>query len=538
LLKKNKDIPEKPGVYLFKSGKKVLYIGKAKNLKKRTAHYFQGKDHLVTGNLMEQADDIEFIVTEDEKDALLLEYNLIHTYQPPYNVRLKDGKSYPFIEISLRDQFPGIYFTRQVKRKNFYVGPITNAGKTRTLIDTVTRIFKLRVCSDTIFKRRTPCLYFHIDRCTAPCIDNINREDYLENVNDAADLLKGKRKKVVERMNVKMKQLAENLEFEAAQKVKEDIELLEQFALESYISTARKTDYDVIALHLHHGADAGDCFVILFSVVEGRVRRKEFFNFNTLTTQPEETLKEFLISFYRSEASIPPEIILRRYPSDRESLEQVFSQIAGRNVKLKIPLKGDKRKMSDLAARNLNMYVGKTNYEAIGARLKEALRLKRFPYWIEGFDISHFSERERMGAAVAFSKGKADRKKYRNYIIKEAAAGDTEALKEVLERRFRKADVFPDLLLIDGGKGQLSAALEIKRKLNFTSDVVAIAKREERIFLEAGGSVVFPEDSPEMFLFQNIRDEVHRRAVTHHRKRRQKLPTTLRRRGPKSTRKT
>ena len=516
---KNKDIPEKPGVYLFKSGKKILYIGKAKNLKNRVTQYFQGKDHPVIGNLLSQADDIEYIVTEDEKDALHLEYNLIHSYQPPFNIRLKDDKSFPFIEISLQDPFPGIYYTRQVKPKNFYIGPITNAGKTRTLIDTITRIFKLRACSDATFKRRAACLYFYIDRCTAPCIDNISQEEYSKNVSDAIDLLKGKRKKIVEKMEKRMIQLAENLEFEAAQKVKEDIELLGQFVLESYISTGKKIDYDVIALH----HDMNDCFVILFSVIEGRVKRKEFFNFNTISAHPEEVLKDFLISFYRKE-TIPPEIIVRFYPSDKEALEHVFSQLAGRNVKLKIPSKGDKHKMSNLAAQNLNIYVSKANYTVIGQRLQEKLHLKRFPYRIEGFDISHFSERERVGAAVAFSKGKADRKRYRNYLIKKAAAGDTEALKEVLERRFRKAEEYPDLLLIDGGKGQLSAALEIKQKLKLPSDVVAIAKREERIFMEGGGSVVFPLDSPERFLFQNIRDEVHRRAITHHRKRRQKLP--------------
>ncbi len=520
MLKNKDDFPEKPGVYLFKSGKKVLYIGKAKNLKKRVSQYFQGRDHLVVGNLLNQADDIEYIVTEDEKDALHLEYNLIHTYQPPFNVRLKDDKSFPCIEITLNHEFPGIYYTRQVKPGHFYVGPITNAGKTRALIDIITRVFKLRVCSETTFKRGVACLYYHIDRCTAPCIDKISREDYAQDVNNAVNLLKGKRKAVLEKLENKMNQLAENLEFEAAQKVKEDIQLLEQFALESYISSVKKIDYDVIVLHFDPAAN--DCFIILFSVIEGRVRRKEFFNFNPISTQKEEVLKDFLLSFYRHE-NIPPEIIVRFYPWDRESIEHLFSQLAGRRVVLKIPLKGDKRKMSDLAAANLSMYVSQTGYPVVGQRLKEALGLKRFPYWIEGFDISHFSERERVGAAVAFSKGKPDRKKYRNYLIKEAAAGDTEALKEVLQRRFRKVDQYPDLLLIDGGKGQLSAALEVKQKLNLPSDVAAIAKGEERIFLESGGSVVFPEDSPERFLLQNIRDEVHRRAITHHRKRRQKL---------------
>ncbi len=179
--------------------------------------------------------------------------------------------------------------------------------------------------------------------------------------------------------------------------------------------------------------------------------------------------------------------------------------------------------MLDMALENLQFYVKKSDYSLIGNALQTGLSLSRYPVWIEGFDISHFSERDRVGAAIAFSKGVPDRKKYRNYVIKKAAAGDTEALKEVLERRFRKAEEFPDLLVIDGGKGQLSAALSIKEKLNLPCDVVSIAKEEERIFKEHGGSVVFPEDSPHRFLIQNIRDEVHRRAITHHRKRRQKV---------------
>ncbi|MCP5103966.1 MAG: GIY-YIG nuclease family protein, partial [bacterium] len=264
MLKNNKDIPPKPGVYLFKAGKKILYIGKAKNLKNRVSQYFQGRDHLVVGNLLDQADDIEVIVTEDETDALHLEYNLIHTYQPPFNVRLKDDKSFPYIEISLSDEFPGVYYTRRRKRGNFYVGPMTNSGKTRALIDIITRIFRLRTCSPVSFKRGAACLYYHIDRCTAPCAGRISREDYARNVNDAVELLKGKRKKVVERLQKKMNRLAENLEFEAAQKVKEDIELLEQFVLESYISSVKRVDYDVIALH--YEARDNDCFIILFSV--------------------------------------------------------------------------------------------------------------------------------------------------------------------------------------------------------------------------------------------------------------------------------
>lgn len=202
----------------------------------------------------------------------------------------------------------------------------------------------------------------------------------------------------------------------------------------------------------------------------------------------------------------------------------ILSESAGRKIEIKVPQRGDKKNMLQLAIKNLNHFVNKNNYDVVGTHIKDTLKLKRFPSLIEGYDISHLSERDRVGAVVVFARGKAIKSEYRNYIIKHAPPGDTEAMKEVLERRFKKKDALhPDLLMIDGGLGQLSAALEIKQKLGITSDVVALAKKEERVFLEHGGSVLFPKGSPELFLFQNIRDDVHRRAVTHHRKRRQKI---------------
>lgn len=526
MIKNKIDTPAKPGVYLFKSRDKILYIGKAKNLKNRVAQYFQKKDHLVIRDLLQQANDIEYIITDDEKDALHLEYNLIHHHQPPFNIRLKDDKSFPLIEISLGETgqipFPGVYFTRQVKPENFYVGPIVSAGKTRELIDIITRIFKLRTCSTNIYKRSTACLYYYIDRCSAPCINKISQKEYQKNVTYAIDFLKGNKKNILQTLEKKMIQLSQQLEFEEAQKVKEDMDLIRQFVLESYISSITKNRmyYDVIALH--HDPRSDECFIILFSILKGRVERKEFFDFNSINPQKQDILKDFLISFYGKE-NVPGEIFVSTLPHERESLENMFSQIAGRQVKIKFPHKGKKRKILNLAIKNLNLYVNKNKYNLVGERLQQTLNLVHFPDWIEGFDISHFSEQERVGAAVVFSKGKPVKKKYRNYIIKRAAAGDTEAIKEVLERRFKKQEEHPDLLLIDGGKGQLSAALEIKSKLNLKCDIAAIAKGEERIYLENGDSVVFPEDSPERFLFQNIRDEVHRRAITHHRKRREKI---------------
>ncbi|MCI0470441.1 MAG: excinuclease ABC subunit UvrC, partial [Candidatus Aminicenantes bacterium] len=428
--KNSNDIPEKTGVYLFKAKKKILYIGKAKNLNKRIKQYFQKKNSAVAADLLEQADDIEFIVTDDEKDALHLEYNLVHTYRPPFNVKLKDDKSFPFIEISTGRRFPGIYFSRKRDGGNIYIGQLTNSRKTKDLIDIVTRLFKIRTCSDNVFNRAAPCLFYHIDRCSAPCWDGtkISEKEYEKNVQDAVDFLKGKKEKVIARLRQRMNRCARELRFEEAQKIKEDIASIEQVAVDSYISSVRQTDYDVIGLYTDEQEAS---LIILFSVLKGRVTRREIVDFNTVNTRKEEILKDFLVSFYREE-NIPREILAPFFPEDKEFIEELFSRLANRKTSIKIPTKGDRKKMFDLVNRNLNLYINRNRFSTVGQRIKEALKLVRFPAEIEGFDISHFAERERVGAVVTFSRGKPVKRNYRNYIIKEAKSGDLAALQEVL----------------------------------------------------------------------------------------------------------
>lgn len=520
MIKSKEGIPERPGVYLFKTRKdKILYIGKAKNLKKRLEQYFQRVGDPVIRNLLNQADDIDYIITDDEKDALHLEYNFIHHYRPIYNIRLKDDKSFPSVEITVRDKYPAIYFARHPDSNSVVIGPITNSRKTRDLIDLVTRIFKLRSCSNTVFKQASACLYYYINRCSAPCIDDTQEQDYRLRVKQAIDFLKGHKKAVSALLEKRMRELAENLKFEEAQNTKEDIQLVTDFSLESYISSNVQADYDVIALHLHRN----EVYITLFSVIGGRVKRRELFNLDTLLTEREEILKDFCLTFYHQHQNIPSLIVVPFEPADAAPLAAMLSEIAGRKIGIRVPRRGDRKKMLDLALKNLNFYVNKHKYEEVGESVKKQLRLTRFPVTIEGYDISHFSERERIGAVVVFVRGKPLKSRYRNYLIKQAAPGDTEAIREVLLRRFKKLQKHPDLLVIDGGKGQLGTAKEIKIQLGIESDIVAMAKGEERVFLEDGGSVIFPGDSAELFLFQNIRDEAHRRAITHHRQRREKI---------------
>jgi excinuclease ABC subunit C len=542
-LENKKDLPEKPGIYIFKTAAgKILYIGKAVNLKKRVSQYFQKKDNPLLQNLLQRAADLDYIVTAAEHDALLLESNLVHAYQPPFNIRLKDDKSFPFIQITLSEDCPGIYYSRRITAGDFGLGPLVSSQKTRDLIDTVTRIFRLRSCANSVFKKGIPCLYFHIDRCSAPCAAKIDPGLYRRQALAAVDFLKGRKRKVAVKLSGMMNRFSAALDFEQAQKIKQDLELMEQFSLRSYISTRARIDWDILAC----SSLGNESFFAFFAVVRGQVRKSEYFNLPTVDSGEDEILKGFMLDFYRRRP-LPGEIIVSRLPDQAEALEKLFSAQAGRRVLIRTVRQGRKKKILDLALQNLALFIQKSDYRFLGEKIRQLLRLSNFPEHIEGFDISHLGEKNRVGALVVYKKGRPEKRSYRNYVIRDAAPGDTEALKEVLTRRFHAEaeksqgidppDDFdalqdrskswreqPDLLLIDGGLPQLAAARQVKKKLGLRSDLLALAKGEERVFMEDGSSLVLTPGSMAKYLLQNIRDEVHRRAVTHHRGRREKLP--------------
>jgi excinuclease ABC subunit C len=520
VLKKRNDLPEQPGIYIFKTAAgKALYIGKAVNLKKRVGQYFQKKDNPLLQKLLERAGGVDYIVTDAEADALLLEYNLVHTYQPPFNIRLKDDKSFPFIEISLADDFPGIRYSRQVAPGNFILGPLVSAKKTRDLIDVMTRVFSLRFCNAATFKKGNPCLYYFIDRCSAPCAGKIAQATYRRLVGEAVDFLKGRKGKIMSRLAARMNGLASELNFEQAQKIKEDLELIRAFSLRSYISTRSRKDYDVLVVDiLGH-----ESFFAFFSVICGQVKKSDFFSLPTVHTDADEILREFMLDFYR-QRPLPGEIVISRPPSQAEDLERLFSIQAGRRIRIRAARRGEKKKILDLATKNLALFVQKSDYRVLGESIKELLRLRHFPGHIEGYDISHLGEKNRVGALVTFRSGRPEKRLYRSFVIRGAAAGDTGALDEVLRRRFFREVPVPDLLLIDGGLPQLGIARQVKADLGLSCDLVALAKEEERAFLEDGTSLVLEPGTMVRHLLQQVRDEAHRRAVAHHRKRREKLP--------------
>lgn len=521
MLENKDDLPEGPGIYIFRTASgKALYIGKAINLKKRVAQYFKKKDQPMIGNLLARSAVLDFIVTDDEADALLLESDLVHSYQPPFNIRLKDDKSFPSIEITLIEDFPGIYFSRKAKAGNFALGPLVNARKAKNLIDTVTRLFRLRSCSNVLFKKGIPCLYHHIERCSAPCAGKIERTLYRQQVEYALDFLNGRKRKIKAKLGEHMRRMAASQNFEQAQKFKEDLELMDNFSLRSYISTRAHGDFDVLAVCVL-GQEA---FFVHFAVAGGRVCKSGYFNLQTLHDNDDEALREFMIDFYRRRP-LPGEIIVSRLPDQSAGLGGLFSAQAGRRVTIRTVRQGKKRKILDLALKNLALFVQKSDYRLLGEKIKEMLHLDKYPSHIEAFDISHLGEKNRVGAQVVFQNGRPQKRSYRSYIIRSAAAGDTEALKEVLIRRFCDEPLPPDLLLIDGGLPQLEAARQVKIQLGLPCDLAALAKGEERIFLEDGASFVLAAGTPARHLLQNIRDEAHRRAIAHHRRRREKLPS-------------
>jgi len=470
-------------------------------------------------NLLERSAALDFIATADEADALLLESDLVHSYQPPFNIRLKDDKSFPSIEITLVEDFPGICYSRKVKAGNFALGPLVNARKAKNLIDTVTRLFRLRSCANALLKKGTPCLYYHIERCSAPCAGKIERALYRQQVEYALDFLKGRKGKITAKLGERMRRLAADLNFEQAQKIKEDLELMKNFSLRSYISTRSRGDFDVLAACVL-GREA---FFVHFAVAGGRVSKSGYFNLQTLPDAEDEVLREFMLDFYRRRP-LPGEIIVSRLPSQAEALAGLFSAQAGRRVRIRTVRQGRKKQVLDLASKNLALFVQKSDYRSLGEKIREMLRLRNFPSHIEAFDISHLGEKNRVGALVVFQNGRPQKRLYRSYIIRSAPAGDTEGLKEMLTRRFTGNSSAPDLLLMDGGLPQLAAARQIKEKLGLSSDLAALAKGEERIFMEDGSSLVLEPGTLPRHLLQNIRDEVHRRAIAHHRRRREKLP--------------
>ena len=537
-----KKLPNLPGVYrMINAEDAVIYVGKAKDIKKRVSSYFNKNLPSPRTNMMvAQIAKIETIVTRSEAEALLLENNLIKSLMPRYNVLFRDDKSYPYISLT-GDKFSRLAFHRGVQKKGSqYFGPFPNAVAVRESIQLLQKVFKLRTCENTVFANRSrPCLQYQIERCTAPCVGYITTEDYAHDVNHAAMFLQGKTNEVMNVLGDKMNTAAANQEYEAAVIFRDRMQALRQVQAKQFVSDFSVSDADVIAC----AALAGQHCINLVMIRGGRhLGDKSFFPKNTQDADLVETAEAFLTQHYVAQ-NTPPMIVCGA-EVDAKSFEDAFSEQAGRKIKIIINVIGDKRVWLKMARTNAELALGQrtletSNQEARLLALREALHLPENIERMECFDISHTMGEATVASCVVFDRGDLQNSEYRRYNITGITPGDDyAAMRDVLTRRYKKVAAGdgkrPDLVFIDGGKGQLGVAIEVMQEVGLEDILlVGIAKGEERkpgletmIFSDTGEMLNLEKDNAGLHLLQQIRDEAHRFAITGHRAKRAKARIT------------
>ncbi len=549
LREKVRDFPQTPGVYLMKSDiDKIIYVGKAKNLRSRVRSYLtDGKDHSPkTRLLVRQIEKIDYILTATEVEAFLLEASLIKKYRPRYNIRLKDDKSYPYIRVSMNDRFPRLYLARKVKKDgSLYFGPYTSGAAVFGTIRFLNRTFTIRDCKDAFFSsRKRPCMTHQIGRCSAPCVDYIDEANYREDIKAAVAFLRGRDKAVIRELTAKMKLAAKEERFENAAKLRDSIEAVGKvLERQAVVNDTSEIDQDVIN---YYGTEAGT-LVYTVHIRSGRVigNRTHFLSLLD-PNAPEEDVREWLTSFvnqYYEDNFIPDELLI---PVDlgqdlMRLLEAVLKERGGHDVRVRFPTDNVGNSLLEMAGVNAKShfaeYVGKSEAKRRGLEeIQERLKLPALPLRIECYDISNFQGSETVASQVVFEEGAPNKDQYRRYKIRTVQGpNDFESMREVLTRRFRHIEYeTPQLIVVDGGKGQLGIAVEVLKELGLTDiPVVGLAKSraqgsfsdaevsatEERFFLPGRSNPVTFKPASEAFqILVGIRDEAHRFAITYHRK--------------------
>ncbi len=529
-------IPDSPGVYLMKdSSGVIIYVGKAKSLIKRVRSYFQSSANQTpkTRVLVRQIDDIEFIVTDTEIDALVLEANLIKKYKPRYNVRLKDDKRYPYVKVTTNERFPRIFLTRRRRMDNaLYFGPYTNSRAIRSTLEVISKLFLLRRCRKPVVPGKSrPCLNYHIKRCMAPCKASIDEEEYNRRVMKAVRFLKGDTAGLLKELAERMQLLAENQEYEAAAEVRDQIEGLKCLT-EQQIATSGIEDRDVIAAV----ADGSTVYLQIFYIRHGSMVGKADFRLeDSGNAEIPAALAAFIKQYYQ-DSPIPPEILVQEEVLEKELISGWLGQRSGREIKLQVPYRTEKKKIMEMCLRNAEMAMrisrlekGLSEASLIALNeLKDVLSLEKLPQHIEGFDISNISGTNAVGSMVVFKDGLPARDGYRQHNIRTVKGIDDFAMMaEVVQRRYsrliKEDSPMPDLILIDGGPGQVGAAKSSLDSLGLDIPLIGLAKRFEHIITPNKGSdevIILPKTSPALKLLMRVRDEAHRFAVTSHRRRR------------------
>ena len=554
-----KHSPDLPGVYLYRepSGD-VIYVGKALSLRRRLANYLAalpggdgGRLPAKVVDMMGKAASVEWIVTSNEVEALLLEHNLIKQHRPASNIRLRDDKSYPYIMITMEDEFPRVMFTRQAHvRGNVYFGPFASASKVRETLDVLRRVFPVRACRGRQPGRRSgsPCLQFHIKRCPAPCLGETDLLEYRQMVGEVVDLLSGRQTKVASGLERRMQEAAARQDFETAAVYRDRLEALRHVLERQGIESSSLGSADITGL----AVDAQGANVQVFVTRDGKLAdRRSFTLENVEGADDDEVFERFVGEYYGSTPTVPTELIVPGRVSNTGQLAAFLEGLRGTRVEVRHAERGDKRRLQELADKNAALALAherareeRSRERRYGAltRLQEALRLPDMPVRIEGYDISNLGAENIVASMVVFEGGAPKKGDYRKFSIAADGQNDVGAMHEVLTRRFRRAEgpveverydpsfeAVPDLVVVDGGKGQLGAAVDALTEAGLLEVVslVSLAKREEEIFAPWSPEPIrLPVDDQGLLLLRRVRDEAHRFALGFHRTKRS-ASTTL-----------
>jgi excinuclease ABC subunit C len=540
------NLPSRPGVYLMRDDKgKVIYVGKAKDLRARVRAYFHNPDgRCQVEFLVRRVADIETLVTSNDKEALILENNLIKQYKPRYNIRLKDDKSYLSIKVTTQHAWPRIFTTRKiVKDGNRYFGPFSSAVAARDTLDIVEKHFLLRNCTEHNFKNRSrPCLQYQIKRCLAPCVLPVSQPDYRERVRQAMLFIEGKQDELLTELRQKMAEKSDALEFEAAAKIRDQIQAVEKTLEKQRMVSHWGADQDVFGLY----REGGFIEVQVLFVRQGKLTDSQSYSLEDLEFPDDEVMASLLTQFYQGHRFIPDEILLPVELYDQAVREEYLRENKGKRVSILSPQRGAKSELVEMARENARQSFAERHdqekaREKMLQELQSKLRLRNYPQRIECFDISMLHGANAVGSMVTFFNGEPDKSRYRHYRIRsiDASSGgdDFGMMLEVLKRRFargKEEEDFPDLVVVDGGKGQLAMALAAMAEVGVKGvEAVGLAKMrvqsaprsaeiersEERVFLRGQSNpVILKRNSNALFLLQRVRDEAHRFAITHHKK--------------------
>ena len=535
-------LPDKPGVYLYLDiHHTVIYVGKAKSLRKRVMSYFRGEAaDPKTRVLVSKIADIDWIITDTEVEALLLENNLIKQYAPRYNIMLKDDKSYPYIRIT-DEPFPRVFSTRNVEPGGRYFGPYTNGRHINQLLRTIYRIFPVRTCRRKIAEGGNPgdepCLQYHLKNCDAPCIGRVSRGTYNAMIEEIVRFLNGNTRPVIKRLTREMDAAAEAMRFEDAARIRDRLQILKQYRNRQTVVQTDFKSRDVIAL----SAAEHDAIVVVFRLREGMLIGRERFHLKHIEERDkQDILQDFLRQYYAKTRLYPEEVFLD-LEEDIPLFEDYLRKMSGTSIRILRPERGKKARLFTLAKKNADMLLKDVLLQKMKhaiqpskmvTSLQQALNLSAPPLHIEGFDISHLQGRETVASMVYFENGAPKRSKYRKYTIRSVdRPDDFESMREVVGRRYRRLlkenALLPDLILIDGGKGQLNAATSVLDALGLNNiPVIGLAKRLEEVFVPGYSQAQnIPKTAPAVILLRRIRDEAHRFAIRFHRSKRGKSMT-------------